>query len=218
MTDRRLKLTLLADGTSDSALLPIVKWLWDDLRPNNLDEFTFADPRRIFPLIDSNKLDARIFAAMDHFPCDILFVHRDGEKESPEIREQQILHAFNRLRDTKRTTLPHPPVCVVPVRMSEAWMFSDEMAIRKAAGNPNGRIFLNLPPAQKVEALPDPKGLLYETLVKASELPRRRRFDPVRAVARVTELTRSFELLRRLSAFQRFENNVRRLLAMLDKG
>jgi hypothetical protein len=38
-----------------------------------------------------------------------------------------------------------PVVCVVPVRMMEAWLLIDEMAIRRVAGNPNGRIPIELP-------------------------------------------------------------------------
>ena len=38
-------------------------------------------------------------------------------------------------------TLDKPAICVIPVRMQEAWLLFDEIAIRHAAGNPHGRSF-----------------------------------------------------------------------------
>lgn len=55
-----------------------------------------------------------------------------------------------------------PHVCVIPVRMTEAWLLFDEAAIRQAAGNRLGRAPLALPPLDEVEQEPDPKSLLYE--------------------------------------------------------
>jgi hypothetical protein len=41
--------------------------------------------------------------------------------------------------------------------MTEAWLLADESAIRCAAGNPNGRVNLNLPDLQAIEDLPTPR-------------------------------------------------------------
>jgi hypothetical protein len=53
-----------------------------------------------------------------------------------------------------------PVVCVIPVKMTEAWLLIDEKAIREAAGNPKGRQPLNLPKPSKTEELSDPKETL----------------------------------------------------------
>ena len=65
-------------------------------------------------------------------------------------------------------------VPVVPVRMTEAWLLVDEPAIRRVAGNPNGRCALDLPQVSKVETIADPKKLLKQVLATASELSGRR--------------------------------------------
>ena len=51
----------------------------------------------------------------------------------------------------------------------------DEMEIRRAAENPNGKTPLTLPAPTRVEEIARPKELLFETLLKASELSGRRR-------------------------------------------
>ena len=105
-----------------------------------------------------------------------------------------------------------PVVCVVPVRMQEAWLLIDESALRKAAGNPQGRQRLDVPDPKKLEDLPDPKQILHELLHKASGLRGRRlkRFirDVGSHVHRVAEQIDNFSLLRDLTAFQQVEHQV----------
>lgn len=48
-------------------------------------------------------------------------------------------------------------VPVIPGRMTEAWLRLDEAAIRRVAGNPNGRTKLGLPKLHEVESVADPK-------------------------------------------------------------
>ncbi len=107
-------------------------------------------------------------------------------------------------------------VCIVPVRMTEAWLLFDGTAIRKAADNPNGRVALKLPPVRRVEDLPDPKQMLHEALEIASEKTGRRleqfRRDLPRRVQRVAEFIADFEPLRAVPAFHEFEEEVRRTL------
>ena len=52
--------------------------------------------------------------------------------------------------------MPVRHVLVIPVRMTEAWLLIDELALRRAAGNPNGRNPLDLPALKDLEALPEP--------------------------------------------------------------
>ena len=79
------------------------------------------------------------------YPCDLLFVHRDAEKESYDFRRQQVEAAVDGGH--------HVPV--IPVRMSEAWLLHEEAAIRRGSGNPVGRTALELPQPKDVEALVD---------------------------------------------------------------
>ena len=59
--------------------------------------------------------------------------------------------------------------------MTEAWLVLDERLIREVAGNPNGRIRLNMPTSREAERIADPKALLKELIADASETAGRRR-------------------------------------------
>jgi hypothetical protein len=205
-----LRTTLLSDGSSDRALLPIL----DQLLQSKVTRFSlqgtqWADPRnRRTPL---QTLEERIRFAVDYYPSDILFIHRDAEAQAPKSRREEIAHAVD------LTNITPPSICVVPVRMTEAWLLLDEMAIRRAAGNPGGKVNLNLPLPQRIESLPDPKELLFQTLKTASELGGRRlrtlRVNERRH--RVAELM-NWELLRELAAFQQLENELTSFLTEYD--
>ena len=105
-------------------------------------------PRKLSERIDSVEL----------YPCDLLFVHRDAESAPIEEREAEIRKALEKSSvDSVRV------VCVVPVRMQEAWLLIDEAALRRAAGNPNGTQPLAMPDVQKLEELADPKQLISRT-------------------------------------------------------
>lgn len=74
-----------------------------------------------------------------------------------------------------KQSIPVPPViCVIPVRMQEAWLLFDEVALRAAAGNPRDHQQLQLPDITKVEQLADPKEILHNLLREASGLTGRR--------------------------------------------
>jgi hypothetical protein len=163
-----LTYTLLGDGASDEVLLRHLAWLIEQsLNPGISTRPQWADLRayRIKP----SSLTSRIRAALTLYPCDLLFVHRDAESQHPQDRYDKIIKAIEHSGSQAL-----PVVCVVPVRMQEAWLLFDETAIRQAAGNPNGKVKLSLPSPAAVEAIPDPKFVLYGRLRMASELTGRR--------------------------------------------
>lgn len=84
-------------------------------------------------------------------------------------------------------------VPIIPVRMTEAWLLLDELAIRTVAGNPGGRTALSLPKHHEVERVHDPKSLLRQALLDAASVTGRRR---VRLDNRFSENRR--QLLERL--------------------
>lgn len=195
---KALRGTLLADGSSDNTLVYVISWVLAQreiiasIRPADLR--LLRNPPR--------SLLARAQQALDLFPADVLFVHRDSEKLPFDERRAEILDSLQELRT--------PRVCVVPVRMTEAWFLFDARAIRQAAGNPNGQDALELPPIDRLEALPDPKRDLYELLRRASGAKGRRlrSFSPEKAVHRLAERIESYAPLRALPAFERFEAEV----------
>jgi hypothetical protein len=194
--------TLVADGPSDRALVPILDWLIEE-HTDEIYQPQFAE--HLPPA--AQGLRRRLGVAVDLYPCDILFVHRDAERTSLDDREAEI-----------RGSLPEKDlygVPIVPVRMTEAWLLSDEVAIRIAAGNPNGRVVIELPGPARWHQLPDPKAILRDALKTASELGARRlrKFRPDSLRVRVAELTNDFSRLRALEAFGRVEVRLTEVLA-----
>jgi hypothetical protein len=192
-----MRLTLLAEGPTDQALLPILRWA---LRQRSTQAFeqNWADLRLLHqrPI----KLVGKVRAALDLYPCDLLVVHRDADKDPPDWRVQEIL--------TATQGLPIPVVCVVPVHMTEAWLLFDEVAIRRAAGCPSGTMPLDLPSLKVVEARPDPKAILHEALRDASNLSGRRRKQFHADIRRVADLVDDFSPLRVLPSFRAMEQSL----------
>jgi hypothetical protein len=102
---------------------------------------------------------------------DLALLHRDADKFPPDVRRDEIEASIS----AAWPGLAHVPV--IPVRMLEAWLLLDEAAIRHVAGNPRGRVDLQLPKASAVERVPDPKTVLKEAIAKASDLKGRRLRD-----------------------------------------
>lgn len=197
-----LTYTLVADGSSDEALMAVIDWLIGMHRPDLRVLGEFA--RNVGPV--GLSLEKRLPAALSLFPCDILFVHRDAEAVPLFARRNEIARIANDL---------HPRwVAMVPVRMTEAWLLSDPSAIRLAAGNGSGRGDLKLPAKRSWESLRDPKRVLLEALVLATEKSGRAlaKFNPLRARALVARRTADFSTLRGLPAFDVFERQLVTLL------
>ena len=207
-----LRYTLLSDGGSDRALMPIIEWsvsnhnLVSSLQPQWADLGILRRP--------PTMLQARIAEAVRLYPCDILFIHRDSEKDAFDVREQEIQRAL--LPATRHASYIAVPI--VPVRMTEAWLMFSEPAIRRAAGNPSGSQPLSLPKLRDVERHPSPKALLFEQLKIASGRAGRRLadFDVERARTNLAQHIEDFRPLRRLSSYLRFEEHLIRALNTLS--
>lgn len=191
--------TLVADGSSDRVLIPMLQWLLDIHCPSPT-RLNFAQG---IPT-GARTLSDRMASALDLFPCDLLFVHRDAERDSLDARQLEIERAW--ATQTRSSSL----ITVIPVRMTEAWLLFDEVAIRAAAGNPNGRGPAGLPAASRIEQIPDPKEVLFDLLIRLSGLPAicLRKFDPGARRHRIADLMDSFAPLRELPSFARLEAQV----------
>ncbi len=208
----RLNFTLLSDGSSDRALLPVLSWVLQSVGGVLLPQGEWADLSVLRG--GAASLDERVRWAVELFPCDVLFIHRDAEQQAPRLRYAEVEAAMQKLA-ASASEVPH--ICVVPVKMQEAWLLFDEQAIRMAAGNPGGSAPLGLPRLEELESLTDPKAVLHRALAAASGLSGRRlkKFEPRRHCFDVAESAadRGFEPLRRLSAFARLVEDVSALRA-----
>lgn len=190
-----IRYTLLADGSSDAVLMPVIDWLFSEHVPHLKVTGTFARDLNI----TERGLQSRINAATRNYPCDVLFVHRDCETALLADRLAEITSVSRNLTNAI--------VPVVPCRMTEAWLFSDEQAIRFAAGNQSGRVRLVIPTKRRWDSLPDPKEELLRLLCDASEKSGRalKKFRPESARHIVAQRTESFAGLRGVAAFDEFE-------------
>jgi Domain of unknown function (DUF4276) len=191
-----IRYTLLSDGSSDRALMPILSWLLQTYLNDCAIQPQWADLRRLDKSL-RNTFEKRISLSLDLYPCDLLFIHRDAESAPHETHINEILAAVSQV------AISVPTVCVVPVRMTEAWLLFDIAALRKAAANPNGRNSLPLPDLKRLEDELDPKNVLHEMLRQASGLSSRRlkKFSASDCTHRVAELINDFSPLRTLPAF-----------------
>ena len=211
---KELRYTLVTNGSSDTALLPILTWLLMSQGVRCAIQAQWADLRQVRR---SKKwgLTERIRWSLYLYPCELLFVHRDAEREPREKRVDEIKQALEKVAASRPIL---PAVCVVPVRMQEAWLLFDEAAIRHAAGNRSGRQALDLPAIKRLEGLADPKAALYELLKQASGLYGRRlkSFPLSTRARRVTEFIDDFTPLRALSAFAVLEHDVKQVIEQYD--
>lgn len=202
---KRVTATLVTDGSSDKLLVPLIELL---LSAHTELAYQVVCADGLPPL--SSGLKTRIDSALVLFPCDFLFVHRDDEGVGTSVRQQEIESSWAASQQT--ATL----ICVIPVRMTEAWLIAAEAPIRAAVGNPNGVEPLGLPTIKNIESLPDPKAILFEALTAASgrNSTRKRRFNPHQFRHRVSELTDDLAPLRKLRSFNHLEAQIQKHLAI----
>lgn len=215
----QLTATLVADGSSDSLLKPILEWLLSqhfptgttlDIRAPEWGSLPAAIPRRTLP--------EKLAAAHAFFAAPLYFLHRDAERDGTwEERRQEITHAVQQV--FKEHAPPY--ICVIPVQMTETWLWHNEAAIRTAAENPRGREPVLLPHPARLETEKDAKMQLLAILRAASGLTGRhlRRFEAYerRRLHRLVALqqTQGFDVLRVLPAFQQLEDEIAALAAAI---
>ncbi len=203
-----LQYTLVTDGPSDQLLRFPIEWLLERLTAIDFDG-EWANPAVFGRRGSGSGLAGKVAAALESYPCQLLLVHRDAERDAREFRVTEIENALRSLSSSP------PAVCVVPVRMTEAWLLIAEQALREAASNPNGQMDLSLPATKRLESLPDPKQLLRKLLETASGLNRRRlkRFRWSQARQRLAELIDDYSPLEQLPAFRSFRTELEEVLA-----
>ena len=203
---KRVSATLVTDGSSDRLLKPLIELLFDEYTDL---PYQVNCAEGLTPLAEGLK--SRIKSALELFPCDFLFVHRDDEGVGITVRQREIENSWPGSQQT--TAL----ICVIPTRMTEAWLIANAKPIRLAVGNPNGTEVLDLPAAKDIESSPDPKEILFTALKTATGWSARRkaRFNPHQFRHRVSELTDDLAPLRMLASFKHLEAQVKKHIALL---
>jgi len=209
---RRISYTLIADGSSDKSLLPIIDWAIKQHLGSAVDyELNRYWADLSFLEIRPCELKDRIKQAFRYYPSDFIVVHRDAERESPQSRINEIRSG---VADSELGIAVAP---VIPIRMLEAWLLIDENAIRNTSGNDRSEVNLDLPDASRLEGIADPKRLLFDKIKLASGLKGRNldRLNLYKCRSQLSMYIEDFSTLRRLSAFVGFENSLHTVLDVL---
>lgn len=158
-----VRFLLICEGSSDAALIYHIQKMLIHCGASEADGTASHRGRSISEKI---RLGLREYGA-----ADLLLVHRDADSAGSDARYAEIEEGVD------DSGYCGAWVAVVPVRMMEAWLLADEMAIRRVAGRPRGTAPLRLPPPGGLEGLADPKQRLREALLNAGEPrgPRRRK-------------------------------------------
>lgn len=149
----RIRFLLVCEGPSDTALVSHIKELLIKCGASEADGSASYRGRRLEEKI---RLGLRYSHGVN-----FLFVHRDADRAGAGARFAEIGEGMSDAGYAGRW------VGVVPVRMMEAWLLTDEASIRRVAGRPRGTEPLDLPPPHELEGVSDPKQLLRDVLLKA---------------------------------------------------
>lgn len=137
---------------------------------------------------------------------DLIFVHRDSDARDPADRHAEIGFAAIELNNSDRV------VAIVPVQEAEAWLLTDESAIRVVVGKPGGKVSLRLPALPRIEDVANPKEILETACRIASE----KQGDRLKRISRQFPTHRALLLERldidgpvnKLSSWQRFVSDL----------
>lgn len=196
-----VRFVFVSEGSSDRGLEPHLTRL---CLQSGADEVVASTPdlSRLQPG-PGKGVRAQVAAALTAMPdADIVFVHRDSDGRDPERRHDEIRDGMASVEGFHGRW-----VGVVAIQELEAWLLLDERAIRDVAGNPRGRVKLNLPQPHRVETVASPKEVLRAAIETASERKGRRlqdlqqRFPALRAI--LLERLDAAGPVTRLSGWQR---------------
>lgn len=169
----RIKFVLVCEGSSDRGLVPHLETLC--VRAGATEAIGDAPDLARLPVPPGKTVSAQVGAVLRlGAEINLLFVHRDSDNRDPRIVRSQITEEISSLNGCPAH------VCVVPVQEIEAWLLTDEAAIRHVSGKPGGREPLGVPPPRQIEGTASPKEILKEAIAQASG-ERGRRLEKIRS-------------------------------------
>lgn len=161
-----IRVLFLGEGQSDSGIVPQIERLAARLAIGIA--VTDPDLTRL-PSPPGRKVEDKLRVSVEiGGSYDLVIIHRDADRDGRDARLSEIEKAVAAVAPNTAFS------AIIPIRMTEAWLLTDEQELRRVAGNPNGKIPLDLPNPTKVESIPDPKKLLKEALGLASGLTGRK--------------------------------------------
>ena len=203
----QIRCALLAEGNSDRALLPLLKWLLGEHGITIAGEPDFLT-KSVLPSAPSEHklrpLKWFIRQSLELYKPSLLFVHRDADTNQWRHRVQEIEQAYKEVIAEANT----PVVCVVPVQEMEAWLMTDAEAIRKVCNKSNTQQKVTLPKLRALEKMAQPKEKLNQLLAEVSGINRSELNKAGIFAADIAEYMEDFAPLRKLPAFAAMEKEL----------
>ena len=135
--------TLLAEGSTDAALIPILQWVVREQSMDMLVQIEFANLRHV-PNPQSSLLE-QIRLAVELYPCRVLFIHRDSDAQPPqqwkasqEVPPGKMQPISKRVYNRLLTTSPTSRISTTGKRCSRGFWRHE---IKKTAGFQTGSFF-----------------------------------------------------------------------------
>lgn len=155
-----ISFSLLCEGSSDQSLVQHLQTLL--VRYGAAEAVGTTDYRQ-------GNIAEKLRRCLEENPdLDLVFVHRDADGRSADARIAEVRAGAEEVQ------FPLPCIPVVPICMTEAWLLTNEQAIREIVGRPQGKAALGLPPLRRIERTANPKTVLRNALARASEKTGRR--------------------------------------------
>jgi len=163
----RIRFALVTEGSSDRGLVAHLEDLC--VRAGAVEVEGVAPDLAALPEPPGKKVADQVRAALQLVPgAQLVFVHRDADHADDVLAQRDIAGGIAKVEGCP----PHVPV--VPIQELEAWLLTDEPAIRTVAMNPGGSSPLGLPKASRIESTAHPKERLASALVAACNFSGRR--------------------------------------------
>lgn len=209
-----IRFALITEGSSDRPLVGVLTRLCQTHAFCSVDGEWVNET---LAMLESGKnTEDQLRALIGYDPSfNLIFVHHDADSRDDSSVRDRIAEGV------ERAGYDGPAVPVVPIQEMEAWVLTDEAAIRQSVGNPNGRASLGLPKPKHIELRANPKELLRDVLVRASRPGRQQR--ELRAGGREFRRIRRLLLenldlegpIAQLSAWQKLVTDTNAALAIL---
>lgn len=158
----RVQFLLIGEGSTERGLVDHLTNLCIEVGATEASGLVPPFERLEVPV--GHSLVLRLRAAHQLNPsANLYFLHRDADADDATPRHDEIMRAV------EASGINPTYVAVVPIHETEAWLLTNEAAIRRVAGRPNGREPLNLPPLQRIEQTSRPKERLEAGLLAAAQ-------------------------------------------------
>lgn len=200
----RVRATFVGEGRFDEGLMRILEQLCNRLAPGV--DLEIESGRRLLEIHGVGTLAEKVRILVKYHEPQLLFVHRDADKDGAAARRTEIAFACD--------GGVHVPV--IPIRETEAWLLLDEDAIRAVVGNPKGKRPLELPKLAEVEATNNAKERLKAALDNARVDGPKRRSGQVSEQRLCAQLLENLDItgpVTHLSAWQALVQDTKTALA-----